>query len=219
MYSLGNSSQCFELRTKLKDIKQGENSVTQYFSDLQDIWQELDLFLEDSSVCSTCCIKARKSLEKERVFDFLAGLNLNLDEVRGRVVARDPFPSPEDAFAEVRREEMRPKVMFSDETSSQHSIPDVSALVTQKLPPTAPRMSERPWCDHYKRPGHTKDKCWKIHGKPTNWQPRKKSDAYMVQPPIAHMVQPPIAPDVPGQSGTTKPFTKDQIEQIEQYCQ
>lgn len=33
------------------------------------------------------------------------------------------------------------------------------------------------------------------------------------------MVQPPAAQDVPGQSGTTKPFTKDQIEQIEQYCQ
>lgn len=36
---------------------QGEKSVTDYFSDLQDIWQELDLFLEDLSPCATCGVK------------------------------------------------------------------------------------------------------------------------------------------------------------------
>lgn len=38
---------------------QGEKSVTDYFSDLQDIWQELDLFLEDLSPCATCGVKFR----------------------------------------------------------------------------------------------------------------------------------------------------------------
>ncbi|RVW69271.1 hypothetical protein CK203_061361 [Vitis vinifera] len=28
----------------------------------------------------------------------------------------------------------------------------------------------RPWCDHCQKPGHTKDTCWKIHGKPANWK-------------------------------------------------
>ena len=38
MYSdLGNASQIFEIRSKLKEMKQGSNSVTQYFSDLQDL--------------------------------------------------------------------------------------------------------------------------------------------------------------------------------------
>ncbi|XP_073133787.1 uncharacterized protein [Henckelia pumila] len=103
MYSdLGNASQIFELRSKLKELKQGSKSVTQYFSDLQDLWQELDLFLDENPMCATCSIKASHNIEKERVFDFLAGLNRNLDEVRGRVVARDPFPSTEEAFADVR---------------------------------------------------------------------------------------------------------------------
>ena len=39
------------------------------------------------------------------VSDFLAGLNPDLDEVRGWVVSRTPFPGTEEAFAEVRREE------------------------------------------------------------------------------------------------------------------
>ena len=47
--NLGNASQIFEIRSKLKEMKQGSKSVTQYFSDLQDLWQELDLFFEDDS--------------------------------------------------------------------------------------------------------------------------------------------------------------------------
>ena len=45
-FDLGNASQIFELRLKLKETKQGTSSVTQYFSDLQDLWQELDLDLD-----------------------------------------------------------------------------------------------------------------------------------------------------------------------------
>ncbi|XP_073137592.1 uncharacterized protein [Henckelia pumila] len=92
MYSdLGNTSQVFEIRSKLKEIKQGSNSVTQYFSDLQDLWKELDLFLEDTKTCTKCSPKIRLNLEKERVFEFLVGLNHDLDDVQGRLVARDSF--------------------------------------------------------------------------------------------------------------------------------
>lgn len=31
-------------------------------------------------------------LEKERVFEFLAGLNKELDEVRGQILGKEPLP-------------------------------------------------------------------------------------------------------------------------------
>ena len=31
----------------------------------------------------------------------------------------------------------------------------------------------RPWCDHCNKPGHVKENCWKIHGKPADWKPSK----------------------------------------------
>lgn len=75
MYSdLGNASQIFEIWSKLREMKQGSKSVTQYFTKLQDLWQEFDLFLDDQSTCATCSTKSRNNLEKERVFDFLAAL-------------------------------------------------------------------------------------------------------------------------------------------------
>ena len=74
---LGNVSQLFEIQSKLKEMKQGTQSVTEYFTDLE----ELDLFLYENSVCATCSVKQRQNLEKEWVYDFLVGLNRDLDEV------------------------------------------------------------------------------------------------------------------------------------------
>ncbi|XP_059630495.1 uncharacterized protein LOC132273551 [Cornus florida] len=32
----------------------------------------------------------------------------------------------------------------------------------------------RPRCDHCHKTGHTRDTCWKIHGKPADWKPKNK---------------------------------------------
>jgi len=67
-------------------------------------------------------------LEKERFVDFLQGLNPELDEGRGRLLGTKPLPSLREAFAEVRREESRKKVMLPS-TMEQNSG---SALTTAK---------------------------------------------------------------------------------------
>ena len=48
------------------------------------------------------------------MYVFLAGLNKNLDEVRGRMLGRKPLPSLREVFAEVRREEGQRKVMLGE---------------------------------------------------------------------------------------------------------
>ena len=41
------------------------------------------------------------------------------------------------------------------------------------------------WCDHCNKPYHTRDTCWKLHGKPANWKPRNQRKGvqfvYMVE--------------------------------------
>ena len=54
----------------------------------------------------------QKLLDNNRVFLFLAGLNVEFDEVRGRIIGRQPLPSINEVFAEVRREENRWMVML-----------------------------------------------------------------------------------------------------------
>ena len=32
---------------------------------------------------------------------------------------------------------------------------------------------DRPWCDHCKRPWHTRETYWKLHGRPLNWKKKQ----------------------------------------------
>ena len=97
---MDNVAQFFDLKTRIKEMKQGTMSVNQYNTKLQNIWQELDLFYGSDLGCEDCCLKMKRMIEKERVFEFLAGFNRELDEVRERILSRSPFPSIDDAFGE-----------------------------------------------------------------------------------------------------------------------
>ena len=55
--------------------------------------------------CSKDATIYQEFLEKERLFDFLAGLNGEFDQVRVRILGRDPLPSLNEAFSIVRGEE------------------------------------------------------------------------------------------------------------------
>ena len=128
--NFGNAGQLFEIKTQLRKAKQGEKSVTQYYTDLKTLWQEFDLFYEYKWNCAHDSALFNKTIEKERVFDFLVGLNKDLDEVRGRILGRDPLPSTREVFAEVRREESRRQVMLGRESTLP--IAETSALITTK---------------------------------------------------------------------------------------
>ena len=57
-------------------------------------------------------MKQKKIIEKERVFEFLTSFNNNLDELRGRILGKEPLPVTQEIFANSRREESRRKAMM-----------------------------------------------------------------------------------------------------------
>ncbi|GMJ04700.1 hypothetical protein HRI_004139200 [Hibiscus trionum] len=153
---LGNASQVFEIKLKLKDIRQGTLKVTQYYNNLKILWQELDMYYEADWGEGSEHTKFMDHLNKERLYEFLAGLNRDLDEVRGRILGRTTLPTIGEAFAEVRREEKRRLIMLGD---------------TRELKP----VHSWAWCSHCNRVGHTKEKCFKLHGYPGKNQKENKA--------------------------------------------
>ena len=98
----------------------------------------------------------------------------------------------------------------------QHSSPTLegSTFATHgSRPPfqqdTCQQRKGRPWCDHCAKPGHTKDKCWKIHNKPANWRPSKSNFDRDSRANSATAVkeQPPAV--------ESSPFTKEQLEVLQ----
>ena len=92
----------------------------------------MDLFDENTRVCPDYSVRYTKKLEKEMLVAFLHGLNKDLDEVRGRILGTKPLPGIQDAFAKIRREESRKRVMlktFKDPLAK--SLLQNSTLVTK----------------------------------------------------------------------------------------
>ncbi|KAK3027519.1 hypothetical protein RJ639_040234 [Escallonia herrerae] len=107
---LENASKVFEIKNKLKEMHQGNLRVTEYYNELQTLWQELDMHYEADWGDLERNLKFKRHLEKERLYEFLTRLNRELDEVRGRILGRRPLPFIDEEFAEVRREASRRRV-------------------------------------------------------------------------------------------------------------
>ena len=82
MYSdYGNQSQIYELQLALGDIRQGDYSITKYFNTLKRLWQDLDLFNDYEWESMEDFKHHKQTVNNERIFKFLAGLNVEFDEI------------------------------------------------------------------------------------------------------------------------------------------
>ncbi|GMP88706.1 hypothetical protein CsSME_00040591 [Camellia sinensis var. sinensis] len=89
---------------------------------------DLDIFNTYEWKSVDDCNHHKKTVEDSRIYKFLAGLNIEFDEVRGRIIGRPPLPSIGEVFAEVRREESRRSVMLKKKGTGE-SI-EISALIS-----------------------------------------------------------------------------------------
>ena len=83
--NLENSSQIFELKIKLWQLKQGDREVIAYYNEMVALWQELDQYYDDVWESKADYTRHKKREENDRVYMFLAGVNHQLDEAKGRI--------------------------------------------------------------------------------------------------------------------------------------
>ena len=186
--------------------------VIQYFNIFNKLWQEIDMF--DDCVLSSAedGERYKKMVDKEQIFDFLAGLNKELDEVWGRVLGTKLLSSIDEIFAEVRREECRKCVMLEE----QKPLPTLDNLVlavrgsnsAYKGDSHSNQRGNRLWCGHCQCPIIPATLVGKIHGKPANWKKKvNKSD-----PNGYHTAAEPSPK--PNNSNASVSLTKEQMEQL-----
>ncbi|RVW49546.1 Retrovirus-related Pol polyprotein from transposon TNT 1-94 [Vitis vinifera] len=185
-----NTSEIIQIEGILHDLRQGNLTVTEYFNTLTRLWRQLDTFE--------------------------LGLNKNLDEIRGRIMGVKPLPSLREAFSEVCREESRKNLMMG--SHQQLNMVESSALKTQFAPFDNHQKIKggRPWCDHCRKPGHSRETCWKIHGKPVDWKPRQPLEKEGRGNHVA-------TDDEQSPQPEASPFNKEQMEMLQKllspFCQ
>ncbi|KAI5442315.1 hypothetical protein KIW84_011401 [Lathyrus oleraceus] len=158
-------SACYDLKRKIFNTKQGNLSITEYFGVLNGFWIELDQYQNLKMECSKDTATLNTVVERDRIFDFLAGLNAEFDPIRVQILGKEKFPDLNEVFYTVRSEETRRQAMLHEQP------PDVSALVASKTtrqgppPSSSKNVRDKFYCEHCNRSGHTKDRCFKLHGR------------------------------------------------------
>ncbi|RVW29710.1 hypothetical protein CK203_105775 [Vitis vinifera] len=124
--------------------------------------------------CSKDATIYQEFLEKERLFDFLAGLNGEFDQVRVQILGRDPLPSLNEAFAIVRGEEGWRNVMLKTFDSvdgstlsiSKSSVNDgvmtttiaaANAANSRRTEGRKPSEKDSLWCSYCRKNRHTRE--------------------------------------------------------------
>ncbi|XP_071926035.1 uncharacterized protein [Coffea arabica] len=106
----------YEIKTKILATKQGNLSVTQYANLLQNLWQKLDQYRCVQILCSEDAATLKNFIEKDRVYDFLAGLNVEFDQVRVQILGKERLSSLNETISLIRTEENRQEVMLEPKT-------------------------------------------------------------------------------------------------------
>ncbi|XP_028791520.1 uncharacterized protein LOC114747369 [Neltuma alba] len=173
-----NTAAIFQLKRMLRSLTQGEKSVTQYYSALVRLWLQIDLYEVHKWSCHTDEVYFKQVIDRDRCYDFLLGLNDSFEDIRGRIMSIKPLPSLEDAFNMIKNEESRKALVQNPSLVSPSTITEGSAMVTRSNQGGDTRGKKSLRCDHCNKNGHTRDTCWKIHGKPANWKPRPKGEGF-----------------------------------------
>ncbi|XP_078156096.1 uncharacterized protein LOC144551872 [Carex rostrata] len=102
-----DASLVYDLNKRVAKLKQEGKPVEEYYSKLQTLWREIDFRRPNPMEHTSDIEKFNSYVQENRVYTFLDGLDDRLDNVRADVLQMNPFPTVEQSFVRVRREEMR----------------------------------------------------------------------------------------------------------------
>ncbi|XP_055814382.1 uncharacterized protein LOC129884029 [Solanum dulcamara] len=179
-FGQANGAKLFQLQKELNALTQGNLSISTYFTKMKSLWDELDAMNTFSAcVCECKCgakEKTVKAHQDERLLQFLMGLNETFIGVRSNILLSSPLPTIGQAYSLVIQDEKQREIHatpnYPGESSSfmatnQHPR-RFNDHKNQKLAYDTKKTTV--YCNYCKKPGHTIDKCYKIHGFPADFK-------------------------------------------------
>ncbi|XP_028799427.1 uncharacterized protein LOC114754769 [Neltuma alba] len=167
-----NTAALFQVKRQLHDLTKGDQTITQYYTALMKLWQQIDLYEVHEWPSTAAAMYYKKLVDQERCYKFLLGLDDSYEDVRARIMSLKPLPSLLEAFNTVKFEESRKVLITASNISSTSTNSSILAVNGPQSDPKAKKGNK--WCDHCHKSGHTREVCWKLHGKPPNNKPRGK---------------------------------------------
>ncbi|KAF5784023.1 putative RNA-directed DNA polymerase [Helianthus annuus] len=185
-----SAPRAYELKQLLVTTKQEGSSVSAYYTRLRTLWDEIgSVFSVPKCSCTgcTCGISKRmvESKDKERLYEFLLGLDSEFLTIRTQILAMKPVPVLSEAYHLVAEDEQQRAVSTGKRTNTdsaafQASMKRDGSVATQNR--SGPKTNKKPnndkleHCDFCGKDGHNRDGCFKRIGYPEWWPGKTKLD-------------------------------------------
>ncbi|KAK4278257.1 hypothetical protein QN277_016124 [Acacia crassicarpa] len=164
-FSQSDAFRVAELQDELFQIRQGDLSVSDYFTKIKIIWDELLNFRP----IADCSCSSKEYFRQDYVIRFLKGLNDRFANVRSQILLMDPLPSINKAFSLIVQQERdligitEPNICFTRTDSSSKPAYQPKSNTSNKM------------CTFCGKPRHTVETCYKKHGFPPGYKFRNKA--------------------------------------------
>uniref|UniRef100_A0A2N9FTT4 Reverse transcriptase Ty1/copia-type domain-containing protein n=1 Tax=Fagus sylvatica TaxID=28930 RepID=A0A2N9FTT4_FAGSY len=196
-FSQSNGPQIFQLEKEIGSLTQNQNSVSDYYTHLQGLWEELLNYSPKS------CL--------------LLHSLLLLWCYEGQILLMDPMPPINKVFSLIRQEDRQRSIGSLNGSLSNPFVESTALSVKSEGPrygaykQSSGQKKERPLCTHCGLLGHTMDKCYKLHGYPPGYRTRGKAPAVANQTSLSS-----FGSNAPAASDTVSPL---QLSQMQAQCE
>ncbi|XP_061376521.1 uncharacterized protein LOC133318537 [Gastrolobium bilobum] len=166
------------LQEDLFQTNQGDRSVSDYFTILKALWDELNNLRPPPPCTCGSLVQIREHRETDQVIRFLRGLNESFAQVRSQIMLMSPLPNINKAFSLVQQQErqlrtdshidIEAKVFAGSSKSSRgHGS---SYRGRGRFIGGRGSIAGNKYCTNCKKTNHTIDTCYFKHGFPQGYR-------------------------------------------------
>ncbi|XP_020891702.1 uncharacterized protein LOC110231118 [Arabidopsis lyrata subsp. lyrata] len=170
--NLSNLSRVFEVKKAINDLSQGDMEFTQHFGKFRSLWAELEM-LRPNTIDPAILNKRR---EQDKVFGLLLTLNSTYNDLIKHLLRAEKLPNLEEVCSQIQKEQGS-LGLFGNK--GELATANKGELTTANKGSYKSENKRGLTCDHCKKTGHTKEKCWILHPhlRPSKWKDPKAHQA------------------------------------------
>ncbi|PNY15324.1 pectin acetylesterase [Trifolium pratense] len=165
-FAQGDLVRVSEIQQEIYALHQESRSVTEFYSVLKILWEELEIYmLIPSCTCHHRCAcdamrAARNNYHILHAMRFLTGLNDNFNVVKSQILLIDPFPPTNKIFSMVLQHERQSGVIVSDDSKALSNASDGSRSGKNSMSSSGSKK----YCTYCQKSNHVVERCFKKHG-------------------------------------------------------
>jgi hypothetical protein len=168
------------LRSSINNLKQGTKTVSEYFTEMRALWEELNSHrpLPKCSCLHQCRCESSTLAHEYRVEDqimqFLVGLNEQFSVVKTQILLMDPLPSLNRVYSLVIQEESNNAPILplpTEESNALINATDSKKPYGRGRGHYGNQKNSSRHCTFCNRTNHTIDTCYLKHGFPNSNKP------------------------------------------------